>query len=186
MLSDSESGLTVAASLAALHLESQAPVAHVYNPRWGIADVDGQSADDRLALPAPRRPEPGPGRHQLLRHEIQQACGRDRLEDVISAAAARIGLEHRVGKSRDDDCRNRLWAADDELQPVEGAQPDIGDQQVGRSRPEDARGIFEGPDGDCLVAGFLQEFGEAFPRCLVVVDDQNLRRHALLSGRVGG
>ncbi len=170
----------------AIHLEPQPAVTHVHDARRGIVDADGQAANHGLPFPAARRAESRAGRRELLRNEIEQTCRRHRLEDVVCAAAMRIGLENGIRETGDDDGRDGLRSADDELQPVVGTQPHVGDQQIGRRGPEDAGGVLERPDGDGLVPGFLEEFGEAFPRCLVVVDDQHLRRHALLSGSACG
>ena len=60
-------------SLRALHLETQAAVAHVDDASRCVVDADRQPADDWLTFPASWGAERRSCRRQLLRDEIEQA-----------------------------------------------------------------------------------------------------------------
>ena len=70
-----------------------------------------------------------------------------------------------------------MLPADDQLQSIEGAEADIGDQEIRRGFAEDAAGLLEGASRDDIVPGVAEHFRQSEPGDAMIVDDQ-YRGHA--------
>ena len=101
-------------------------------------------------------------------HEVGR---RDRLHDVICPRAARLSLEYIVVKSRHDYGRNRLRAQKQQLQAVESAQSQVGDDQIWTFCGSRVAPFLICARRDDIMPGKPQEFPVSGAGGIVVLDD---------------
>ena len=116
------------------NLEAEPAVADVDDRGRPARGGDAEAAEDALARPAPLAPHV----REAAPHGLEELAGLDRLLENSRAVAAGLELHQRLVVPRDDDDgRLRRFFADllDQVNAVEAAQADVGDEQVVRGRP---------------------------------------------------
>ena len=100
----------------------------------------------------------------------------DRLAHQFGVIAVRLEIDQRIVVAGDDDDGHlgmigpRLH---DQVQPVERAQPDVGDKQVERADGEQPLGGVVGRRAGHVMSGVAQEFHDAGQGMLVVIEDED-------------
>ena len=113
--------------------ETHSSVAHVHDSHGGLVHLSWQLGGETFPLPSSGRVK-GFECHcvgeDALNHGHQFSRG-DRLEHEFSAKLLSFGFEDSIGKPGHHDGWNRVGIRGQQLEPVERAEPNVCDQQVG-------------------------------------------------------
>ena len=101
-----------------------------------------------------------------------------RFEQEVGTQCSGLHLEAAIGVPGDDDDGNSLRIDGGEVQAIELGEPEVGDDQVGRLRLEQANRLRHRRCFGDVVASTGQELSHPAPRGAVVFDDQDSERHA--------
>src|SRR5207247_8769016 len=113
----------------------QDAVAHARDGRGTARRRHAEAADDALARPAALTADP----RERLTHRLQELRRLERFLHEGGVVAPGFELYHRIVVPGDDDDRHLgmlLPRLHDEVQPVEGAEAAVGDEESERTKPE--------------------------------------------------
>ena len=170
--SEEESLREVGLIAAGTNFKFDATVADVHDAGRLIANVSREPGHRSSAPPA---------RHRVLRRsgaqfftdDRQEALGIEWLDQVVGPAPPGFRFEHGIGVPGDDNGGHAFVTADDELQTVEGSQPDIGNQQIRRFFAENPPRFLEIPGRDHAVPGIRQHLSQSQPGHTMIIDDED-------------
>ncbi len=116
--------------------------------------------------------------------QVEQLLGDDRLQHEPGAELPRFVLEHVVRVGGQDDRVHVVRIAEQELQTVERAEADVGDQHVGVMGTEQAFAVFEGRSGEDFVTAAGDQPNQSRSGGVVIFDNEYPVRHGSVQQRV--
>jgi hypothetical protein len=156
----------------ARNLEPQTAVAHIHDRGRFAGGGHPESAQHALA-----RPPPLPANvSEAGRHGFQELGRHHGLADENRIVPARLELDERLVVAADDDHLGvGVFGANlhHEVEAVETAQADVGDEQVERLQAEQPLGAVERGRTSDVVTGLAEQLHEALERVLVVIEYEN-------------